>query len=228
MKKSIIIFSISATLAGIWTTMIVKITKASGRKMNMASATKFIASMSAGVSGYKIGRKILSMAHYSQKFYLAMFTIALSLSISSCNPAVWEALAAAIEESQIATASSSGNVATSAYQYTNTTGCKEIRVRKSYQFIARKTVNGVVTVKRYEARTENYLMYLVEFDANGQILKRIDAGGAPMPQGLDFRAELRQEMDYVYGSDNRLKLEQQHKMVPLFFYCQPWTVELVN
>jgi len=106
--------------------------------------------------------------------------------------------------------------------------CKEIRVRKSYQFIAKKTENGITTVKRYEARTENYLMYLVEFDANGKILKRIDAGGAPMPQGLDFRAELRQEMDYVYGSDNRLKLEQQHKMVPLLFYCEPWTVELIS
>jgi hypothetical protein len=164
------------------------------------------------------------------KFQLILTMVVLSLSMSSCDPATWEALAIAIEESQAATASASttGNATTSAYRYTNTNGCKELRVRKTYQFIARKTVSGVTTVKRYEARTENYLMYLVEFDANGNILKRIDAGGAPMPEGLDFRAELRQEMDYVYGSDNRLKLEQQHKMVPLFFYCQPWTVQLVR
>lgn len=166
--------------------------------------------------------------HYLQKFHLATFVIALSLSMTSCNPAVWEALAISIEESQTAAVATSSNAKTSVYQYTNTIDCKEVRVRKSYQFIARKTVNGVVTVKRYEARTENYLMYLVEFDANGQMLKRIDAGGAPMPQGLDFRAELRHEMDYVYGSDNRLKLEQQFKMVPLLFYCQPWTVQLVS
>lgn len=165
-----------------------------------------------------------------QKFSLWMFLAALSISMSSCDPATWEALATAIEESQATTtsASTSSNATTSAFQYTNTTGCKELRVRKSYLFIARKTVNGVTTVKRYEARTQNYLMYLLELDANGNILKRIDAGGAPMPQGLDFRAELRQEMDYVYGSDNRLQLEQQHKMVPLLFYCQPWTVQLVS
>ena len=165
-----------------------------------------------------------------RNLHLVLSMALLSFSMSSCDPAAWEALAAAIEESQVATTSTSAssNATTSAYQYTNTTGCKELRVRKTYQFIARKTVSGVTTVKRYEARTENYLMYLVEFDANGNILKRIDAGGAPMPQGLDFRAELRQEMDYVYGSDNRLKLEQQHKMVPLFFYCQPWTVQLVS
>lgn len=165
-----------------------------------------------------------------RKFHLILTMAVLSLSLSSCDPATWEALATAIEESQATTASAStsSNASTSAYQYTNTTGCKELRVRKTYQFIARKTVNGVAVVKRYEARTENYLMYLVEFDANGNILKRIDAGGAPMPQGLDFRAELRQEMDYVYGDDNRMKLEQQHKMVPLFFYCQPWSVQLVS
>lgn len=162
------------------------------------------------------------------KFHLVLFMAALCFSMSSCDPAAWEALALAVEESQTTTASTSSNATPSAYQYTNTTGCKEIRVRKSYQFIARKTVNGVPTVKRYEARTENYLMYLLELDANGNILKRVDAGGAPMPQGLDFRSELRQEMDYVYGSDNRLKLEQQHKMVPLLFYCQPWTVQLVS
>ncbi len=165
---------------------------------------------------------------FLRKFYLVLTMAVLSFSMISCDPAAWQALATAIEESQATTASTSSNARTSTYEYTNTTGCKEIRVRKSYLFIARKTVNGVATVKRYEARTENYLMYLLELDANGKVLKRIDAGGEPMPQGLDFRAELRQEMDYVYGSDNRLKLEQQHKMVPLLFYCQPWTVELVN
>jgi hypothetical protein len=163
-----------------------------------------------------------------KKIRTVIMLVAIGMITTSCDPAAWEALAAAIEESQTATASSYGKTAAVTQQYTNTTGCKEIRVRKSYQFIAKKTVNGVTTVKRYEARTENYLMYLVEFDANGRILKRIDAGGAPMPQGLDFRAELRQEMDYVYGSDNRLKLEQQHKMVPLLFYCEPWTVQLIS
>lgn len=157
-----------------------------------------------------------------------LFIAIILFTQTACDPAAWEALATALEESQKTTtdAQSSGSAATRTY--TNTTGCKELRVRKTYQFIARKTVNGTTTVKHYEARTENYLMYLVEFDANGRILKRIDAGGAPMPEGLSFRAELRQEMDYVYGADNRLKLEQQLKMTPLLFYCQPWTVELVS
>lgn len=52
----------TAAIAGIWTNMIVKIAKESGRKIDMASATKFITSVGAGISGYKIGSKILSTA----------------------------------------------------------------------------------------------------------------------------------------------------------------------
>jgi hypothetical protein len=166
--------------------------------------------------------------HYSIKNGLiCLFSVTVILTQTACDPAVWEALAAAAAQNQ-ATTTNAATGSSSTAQYTNTTGCKELRVRKTYRIIAQKTVNGVTTVKRYEARTENYLMYLVEYDANGRVLKRIDAGGEPLPAGLDFRAELRQEMDYVYGSDGRLKLEQQHKMVPLFFYCKPWTAQFVN
>jgi len=158
---------------------------------------------------------------------ICLLSATVLLTQTSCDPAVWEALSTAVEQNQAMTTNAATGSPSTA-QYTNTTGCNELRVRKSYQIITRKTVNGVTTTKRYEARTENYLMYLVEYDANGRVLKRIDAGGEPLPAGLDFRAELRQEMDYVYGSDGRLKLEQQLKMVPLFFYCKPWTAQLVN
>ncbi len=109
----------------------------------------------------------------------------------------------------------------------NNSDCYEKRLRKGYIITASKTVSGKTTTKRYQARTQkDYLMYLVELDAYGRDVKRIDAGGDPMPDGLFFRAELRQEMDYVYGNDNRLKLEQQLKMAMLFKYCEPWTVKL--
>jgi hypothetical protein len=109
----------------------------------------------------------------------------------------------------------------------NSSDCSEKRLRKGYIITASKTVGGKTTTRRYQARTQkDFLMYLVELDAYGRDIKRIDAGGEPMPDGLFFRAELRQEMDYAYGSDNRLKLEQQLKMAMLFKYCAPWKIKL--
>lgn len=52
----------TAAIAGIWTNMIIKIAKESGRKIDMASATKFITSVGAGVGAYKVGGKILGTA----------------------------------------------------------------------------------------------------------------------------------------------------------------------
>lgn len=52
----------TAAIAGIWTNMIIQIAKASGRKMDLASATKFVTSVASGVAAYKVGGKILGTA----------------------------------------------------------------------------------------------------------------------------------------------------------------------
>lgn len=151
-------------------------------------------------------------------FSLVILTI---LFFSSCDPAAWQALADEIDKSQNQTQTTSYTTTYSTYP-----DCNRIRLRKSYIIEASKYVDGTKIVKRYQAWTENYGMYLVEINAYGQTIKKYEAGGESLPDGLKFKFESKVEADYVYGADNRLVLENKVKIVPLFEYCNPWKATL--
>ena len=154
------------------------------------------------------------------------FVILTILFFSSCDPAAWQALADEIAKSQNVSQTNSSTNFT--YVGTSSTfGCSKLRLRKSYIIEASKSENGIKTLKRYQAWTENYLMYLVEIDARGRTVKRYDGGGEPLADGLSFIAETRVELEHVYGADNRLKLENKVKIVPMFKYCSPWSAHIV-
>lgn len=154
-----------------------------------------------------------------------LFVILTILFFSSCDPAAWQALADEIAKSQNVSQTNSSTNFT--YGGTSSTfGCSKLRLRKSYIIEASKSENGRNTLKRYQAWTENYGMYLVEINAYGQTIKKYEAGGESLPDGLKFKFESKVEADYVYGADNRLVLENKVKIVPLFEYCNPWKATL--